>query len=262
MDVAALSAIEGMGPKSIRELYEKLDIRTVADLRRAATAGKIRKLEGFGAKKEENILKGLEFLKQGSGRFNISVALPVALALEKKLAALPGVAHATVAGSLRRRKETIGDADILAVAAKPPEVMKAFTSAPNVARVLAQGPTKSAVKLGSGLQVDLRVVPEKSYGAALNYFTGSKEHNVALRERAIKMGLKLNEYGLWKGTRQVAGKTEPELYRALGLEYIEPELRENTGEIQAALRQAEGKQPGLPSLIGYDDLRGDFADAQ
>lgn len=252
VDVAALTAIGGLGPKSIKRLYAELHVCTVADLARAAKAGKVRKLAGFGAKAEENILKGIEFLKKDGGRFNLGIVAPTVRSLETWLKKVLGVQRLTIAGSFRRWKETVGDIDILAVADDPEFLMKAFTTMPNVVRVLANGKTKSSVRLVSGLQVDLRVVPENSYGAALNYFTGSKEHNVALRERAIKKGLKLNEYGLWKGAKQVAGKTEEDLYKALGLQYVEPELRENTGEIESA---AKGR---LPNLIGYKDLQGDL----
>jgi DNA polymerase (family 10) len=252
VDVAALTAVEGLGPKSIKRLYVELGIRTLKDLEKAAKAGKIRELKGFGAKAEDRILKGIDFRKSDGTRTSIGAALPEALALEARVRKLPGVTRAAVAGSLRRRKETIGDIDILAEAKNSKSVMDAFVKFPNVARVLAKGDTKSSVKLSSGMQVDLRVVPAESYGAALNYFTGSKEHNVALRERAIKKGLKLNEYGLWKGSKQVAGKTEEDIYKALGLEYIEPEMREMTGEIEAA---AQGH---LPKLVEYGDLRGDL----
>jgi DNA polymerase (family 10) len=178
--------------------------------------------------------------------------LPVATALESRLKELPDVTRVAVAGSLRRRKETIGDIDILAEAKSSKSVMDAFVKFSNVARVLARGDTKSSVKLVSGMQVDLRVVPAESYGAALNYFTGSKEHNVILREMAIRKGLKLNEYGLWKGSKQVAGRTEEDVYKALGLEYVEPEMREMTGEIEAAHKNK------LPKLIGYGELQGDL----
>ncbi|MEK7195426.1 MAG: DNA polymerase III, partial [Patescibacteria group bacterium] len=172
--------------------------------------------------------------------------------MEKQLSGLPGVERVVIAGSFRRRKETIGDVDILAIAENPKPVMDYFTGMPDAVRVYAHGETKSAIKTKSGLDVDLRVVPASSYGAALNYFTGSKNHNVAMRQIAIKKGYKLNEYGLFKGKKQVAGKDEEGIYRALGLDYIEPEMRENTGEIELAKRQK------LPKLVGYDGLRGDL----
>lgn len=252
VDVAALTAIEGLGPKSIKRLYVELGVKTVKDLEKAVKTGKVRELKGFGAKAEDKILKGIDFRKRDGTRTNIGVALPEAMALGSKLEKLSGVTRVTVAGSLRRRKETIGDIDILAEAKSSKSVMDAFTKFPNVARVLARGDTKSSVKLASGMQVDLRVVPAESYGAALNYFTGSKEHNVVMREMAIKKGLKLNEYGLWKGSKPIAARTEEDIYKALGLEYIPPEMREMTGEIEAA------RQHKLPKLIGYDELQGDL----
>ncbi|HXF48383.1 MAG TPA: DNA polymerase/3'-5' exonuclease PolX [Verrucomicrobiae bacterium] len=252
VDLSGLRKIEGLGPKSIKKLYEKLGVRTVADLEKAAKAGKISKLEHFGAKSEENILKGLEFLKKATGRFLLGMALPIGRKIEARLKGLEEVERVTLAGSLRRRKETIGDLDILVVSKKPMPVMDFFVSMPEVVRVTAHGETKSAVKLESGLDVDLRVVPAESYGAALNYFTGSKDHNVTLREMALAKGWKLNEYGLFKGKKQLAGRTEEELYAALGMEYVPPEMRENTGEIELA------KKHKLPKLIGYDDLQGDL----
>lgn len=268
VDLSGLTAIEGMGPKHVKILYEKLKIKTLKDLEKAARGGKIRKLEGFGIKSEENILKGIEFLKKSGGRFILGFAMPEIRKIESRLRQLKGVEKAVAAGSVRRRKETIGDIDILAISKNPKPIMDFFVNMPEVARVLAYGKTKSAVKLKNGLDTDLRVVPKKSYGAALNYFTGSKDHNVALREMAIKKGWKLNEYGLFlsgkgkgKGEKFLAGRTEEEIYKKLGLDYIEPELREMTGELEAALlRQPadQGKHPGLPKLIGYGDLKGDL----
>jgi DNA polymerase (family 10) len=268
VDLAGLSRIEGLGPKSIKTLYQKLDIRTVAELEAAAKAGKIAKLEGFGVKKEENILKGIGFAKSSGGRFVLGFEMAEIREIEKRVNDLPQTKKVIVAGSVRRRKETIGDVDILAISKDPKPIMDFFTTMPEVVNVIAHGETKSSIKLKSGINVDLRVVSEKSYGAALNYFTGSKDHNVALRRIAIAHGWKLNEYGLFEGERRkekgeddgrmISGETEEELYRKLGMEYIEPELRENTGEIEAALRQAEGKPGGLPKIIGYDDLCGDL----
>jgi DNA polymerase (family 10) len=252
VDLSGLRKIEGLGPKSIKKLYEELGIKTVSDLEKAAKAGKIAKLEHFGSKSEENILKGLEFLKKATGRLLLGAVLPVGRKIEERLKGLKEVERIALAGSLRRRKETIGDLDILVVSKKPVRVMDFFVSMPEVVRVTAHGETKSAVKLESGLDVDLRVVPAESYGAALNYFTGSKDHNVTLREMALAKGWKLNEYGLFKGKKQLAGETEEELYSALGMDYVEPEMRENTGEIELA------KKHRLPKLIGYDDLQGDL----
>lgn len=269
-----LARVEGLGPKSIQKLYQELGVKNLKELEAAAKKGKIAALEGFGAKSEEKILKGIEFARGSGLRFIMGLMLSQIREIEKKLAALPGVERVTVAGSTRRRKETIGDVDILAVSSKPKAIMEHFvTKMPGIMTVIAHGETKSSIKIKPGLNIDLRVVPKESYGAALNYFTGSKEHNVVIRARANKMGLTLNEYGLFKigkggegGTggkgvdkgKRVAGKTEEEIYKALRMAYPEPELRENTGEVEAAVREFEGKKPGLPKLIGYDDLRGDL----
>ncbi|MEK7192232.1 MAG: DNA polymerase/3'-5' exonuclease PolX [Patescibacteria group bacterium] len=257
VDLSSLTRVEGLGPRKIKILYQKLKIRNLADLEKAAKAGKISALEGFGPKSEENILRGLEFVKGAGGRFVLPFVLPLIREIENRLRKIKGVKRAEVAGSVRRRKETIGDADILVISDDPDPVMKYFVSMPEVARVLAHGETKSAVTLKDGMDVDVRVLPEESYGAALAYFTGSKDHNVALRQIAIKKGYTLNEYGLFKGTRAakgrlVAGRSEEEVYKALGMDYIEPEMREMTGEIELAQKRQ------LPKLVGYDDIRGDL----
>ncbi len=252
VDLSALTRVEGLGPKKIKVLYQKLGIRNLADLEKAAKAGKIGKLEGFGPKSEQNILGGLEFAKDAGGRFLLGSVFWDIKAIEDQLAGLPGVKKALVAGSIRRRRETVGDADMLVVSDKPRPIMDYFVSMPQVARVYAHGDTKSAIKLKNGMDVDLRVVPVESYGSALNYFTGSKDHNVKLRQIAIKKGLKLSEYGLFKGAKQIAGRTEEEVYKALGMDYIEPEMREMRGEIEAAQKHS------LPKLIGYGDLKGDL----
>ncbi len=251
VDVSSLMGIEGMGPKKIKVLYQKLKIKNLEDMEKAAQSGKIRKISGFGEKTEQNILKGIGFAKKSGGRFLLGDVLPIAVEIEKQMASLPYVDKIIVAGSIRRRKETVGDADILAVSKKPEKVMDYFVSMSEVARVYGKGRTKSMVKLKNGLDVDLRVVPAESFGAALNYLTGSKDHNIAMRRIAISKGMKLSEYGVFKGKRQVAGKTEEEVYKILGLRYIEPELRENTGEIEAAKNK-------LPHVIAYDDLKGDL----
>ncbi|MBI2088042.1 MAG: DNA polymerase/3'-5' exonuclease PolX [Deltaproteobacteria bacterium] len=252
VDIHGLTAIEGVGPKSVKVLYEQLGIKGVDDLERAARSGKIRGLPHFGEKMEQKILKGIEFLKQGSGRFPLGSVLPLVAEIEERLRGLPEVEAVTVAGSVRRRKETIGDADLLAISSKPERVMDYFTSMPEVMHVHGKGMTKTMVKLKNRMDVDLRVVPKESFGAALSYFTGSKDHNVALRRIAQEKGLKLNEYGLFRGEKRVAGETEEEIYKALGLSYIPPELRENQGEVEAARK---GK---LPEFIAYGDLRGDL----
>ena len=252
VDISGLTAIEGVGPKAIKVLWEKLRIRNLADLEKAARAGKIATLPHFGKKSEERILRGIEFLKQSGGRRVLGLMLPEIGSIEKMIQSFPEVKHVVVAGSVRRHKETIGDIDILVVSKNPASVMERFVGLPLVAHVYGRGPTKTNVKLKNGLDCDLRVVPAASFGAALNYFTGSKDHNVALREIAIKKGFKLNEYGLFKKDKMIAGRTEEELYRELGLRYIEPELREMTGEIEAARKNT------LPKLVSYDDLKGDL----
>jgi DNA polymerase (family 10) len=254
-----LARVEGLGPKSIQKLYRSLGVRNLKDLEAAAKKGKIGALEGFGAKSEEKILKGIGFAKSSGSRFITGLILPQIHEIEAKLASVPGVTKVTVAGSARRRRDTIGDIDILAVSSKPAVIMDEFVlKTPGVMTVIAHGATKSSIKIKPGINIDLRVVSAESYGAALNYFTGSKDHNVVIRARAIKKGLKLNEYGLFKGEKSVAGKTEEEIYKALGMAYVEPELRENTGEVEAAVREFENKKPGLPKLIDYDDLQGDL----
>lgn len=256
VDVEELDAIEGVGPKMIKALYKHLKIKNAADLEKAAIAGKISKLPHFKKKTEENILKGIEFLKQNSGRFVLGFVLPFIREIESRLRSLPEVKKVVVAGSVRRMKETVGDIDILVVSSKPKKVMDFFVTMPEVVRVYGKGETKSMVRLENGMDADLRVVEEKSFGAALNYFTGSKEHNIELRKIAQEKNWKLNEYGLYKKTKnqwiQIAGKTEEEIYEKLRMNYIEPELRENTGEIETALNKK------LPKLINYGNLKGDL----
>ncbi len=252
VDVLGLASVEGLGPKMIKALYEELGIRNVDDLERAARSGEIRGLAHFGEKSEHRLLKGIEFLKKGSGRFPLGGVLPLILEIEARLRKVVGVKEVATAGSIRRRKETVGDGDILAVATKPDRVMDAFVKMPEVVHVHAKGSTKSSVKLRNGLDVDLRVVAEQSFGAALNYFTGSKSHNIVLRRLAQEKRLKLNEYGLFRGEKAVAGRTEGEIYETLGLHYIPPELREGGDEIEAA------RMGKLPDLVDYGDLKGDL----
>src|SRR3989344_5804722 len=252
VDLASFSGIEGLGPKTIFKLYKKLGIKNLKDLESAIAKRKIEKLKGFGKKSEEKISKGIEFAKRHSGRYVLGFIMPLIREIENRIKNISGVKQVVVAGSVRRMKETIRDADILVVSQKPKPVMDYFVSMPEVAYVIAHGKTKSSIKLKNGLDVDIRVVPEESFGAALNYFTGNRDHNVSLRELAIKNGWKLNEYGLFKGKKIIAGKSEEELYKKFGLTYVEPELRENTGELRLA------KENKLPKLIGYKDLRGDL----
>ncbi|MBI3998097.1 MAG: DNA polymerase/3'-5' exonuclease PolX [Armatimonadetes bacterium] len=252
--LAALMSVPEVGPKTALLLHEKLGITTIEGLEAAAKAGKIRELARMGAKTEENILKGIAMLRRSAGRQPLGVVLPVARELVERLRGVAGVQEIDVAGSLRRMKETVGDIDILVTSRKPGDVMEAFVRAPHVAQVLSHGPTRSSVVLEVSLQADMRVVEPAAYGAALQYFTGSKEHNVALRERAVRKGLKVNEYGVWrvKDGKRVAGRTEADVYRAVGVPWIPPELREDQGEIEAA---ADGR---LPTLIELKDIRGDL----
>ncbi len=252
VDLEKLIAVEGLGARKIKVLYKELGIKNLKDLERAAKKGKIAELEGFGQKSEQNILQAIEFVKSGQSRFLLGRALPIVRQIISRLEELPEVKKINPAGSIRRMKETIGDVDILVVSSKPAMVMDFFVKMPGVVKVWAQGSTKSSVRLKNGLDCDLRIVKKQSFGAALQYFTGSKDHNILVRRLAKKKGLKLNEYGVFKGKRQVAGKNEKEVYQAIGLPYIEPELRTNTGEIEAALKN------GLPKLINYNDIKGDI----
>jgi len=255
LNLGELTAIEGLGPKMLRKLYKNLSIKSLKDLERAAKAGKIRHLEDFGQKTEDNILQGIKFLKKSKGRFVLGFIMPDIRKIEKRIKAFPGVKKAIVAGSVRRMKETIGDGDLLATVSSPKTAKKAsefFINMPEVIHVYTHGLTKSSVKLKNNMDFDLRVVPEESFGAALQYFTGNKAHNIALRKIAMKKGLKLNEYGAYKGKRQVAGNTEEGVYKVLGLKWIEPELRTNTGEIEACRKNK------LPKLIKYNELKGDL----
>ena len=249
-----LMGIEGIGPKTALKLYEKLKISSIEELESAARQGKIRDLEGFREKSEENILQGIEMYRNAQERFLLGYTLPIAEEIERKLKDLEEVTRISLAGSIRRRKETVGDVDILVTSPEPSNVMNFFTQLSEVRLVLAKGKTKSTVVLTNNLQVDLRVVEEESFGSALQYFTGSKEHNIRLRELALDKDWKLSEYNLLdKGANEpIAGENEEELYKALGLNYIQPELRENRGEIEAALK---GK---LPNLIKYAEVKGDL----
>ncbi len=248
-----IMSIPGMGPKRASKLYKELKIDSVEKLEKAAKQGKIRVLEGFGEKSEQDILKGVEIFKRGQERMFLGDGLNLANEIVNRLKSLKEVEKIEIAGSIRRRKETIGDIDILVISKKPAAVMDFFVKMPNVDFVQSKGDTKSSVTLKQGLDCDLRVLEEKSFGAALNYFTGSKEHNVKLRQLAITKGWKLSEYGLFdKTNKQIAGKTEEEIYKKLGMSYIEPELRENTGEIEAS---KEGK---LPNLVKYHSIKGDL----
>jgi len=251
-ELAQLVAIPGLGPKRVKALHERLKIGTVEDLRRAAAAGRLRRLPGFGRKTEDKILHEIARRREIGRRIKLATAEQAAAPLLDYLKAVPGVEDAVIAGSFRRRQETVGDLDILVTCAKSAPVMKRFTTYEDVAEVVSAGTTRATVRLRSGLQVDLRVVPKASYGAALHYFTGSKAHNIAVRAIAVKKGLKLNEYGLFKGERRIAGKTEAEVFKRLGLTYIAPELRQDRGEIEAARKKR------LPKLVTLADIRGEL----
>jgi DNA polymerase (family 10) len=253
VDLDGLSRVEGMGPKTIKTLYEQLKIKNLDDLEKAAREHKISALPGFKEKTEQNILKGIEFARKSAGRYILGFTLPLIRDIEKRLKALPEVKRVVAAGSVRRWKETIGDADFLVISDKPAKIMDFFTSMPEVVDVISKGETKSSVKLKIGMDADIRVLRENSFGAALQYFTGSKDHNIALRRIAQDKGWKLSEYGLFEGDKQIAGKTEEEIYEKLGLQWMPPELRENRGEVEAALEHK------LPRVIDYKkDLRGDL----
>ena len=252
IDMEKLNAIEGLGPKRIKVLYEKLNVENLGDLERMAKTGKIAPLFGFGSKTEKNILQGLKFLKKSKGRFLLGEILPKVKEIKQAFKNLKQVQEISVAGSIRRGKETIGDIDLLVTTKEPAKVMDFFVSLPGVIKVWGKGRTKSSIRLKQGFDVDLRIVAKKSYGSALQYFTGSKEHNIATRKIAMSKGLKLNEYGLFKQRKRIVGSNEEELYKAIGFDWIPPELRENRGEIQAALK---GK---LPQLIERKDIKGDL----
>jgi DNA polymerase (family 10) len=249
--------IPGVGPKTAVLIHEGLGIESLEDLARAAREHRLSGLPKIRAKTEENILKGIEFLERSDSRVPLGSAYPIASQIISSLSDLDAVDEASSAGSLRRMRETVGDIDILVSSADPGAVMHRFTHLGTVERVIAEGMTKGSVITKEQIQVDLRVVPRESFGAALNYFTGSKEHNIRLRELAQQRGMKLNEYGLFKKSRsgaekRIAGSTEEEVYEALGLSYIPPEMREDTGEIEAA------KTGALPRLVSLDDIRGDL----
>ncbi len=250
-----LLTVPGMGPKGVKAVYEKLKVTSIAELKRVIGDGSLAELPGFGEKKASVISRGIEFLEKSTGRIRLDQALEAAEMVTYLLRELSGTQRIQAAGSLRRRAETIGDVDILVVAKRGEQIVQAFTSAGFVEEVLAAGPTKGSAIIQTEttpVQVDVRVVPKESFGAAAQYFTGSKEHNVRLREIAIKAKLKLNEYGLFKGERMVAGPVEEEIYQKLGLDYIEPLLREDRGEVEAA------KTNSLPEMIQAGDIKGDF----
>lgn len=281
VNMEELIRVEGLGPKKIKTLHRELGISNLKQLEVAAKKHKIAELFGFGDKAEKNILEGIAFLKKSKGRFLLGEIAPSIEEIYQSLKSLKGVEKISLAGSIRRKKETIGDADFLVIAKKLKENLSGeesslaiadfFVSLPGVMKIWAKGRTKASIRLNSGIDIDLRIIPEKSYGAALQYFTGSKEHNIALRKIAMDKGLKLSEYGLFKktiipnlkagkkdsrdpsgGWIQIGGRTEEEIYRLLKMDYIEPELREDKGEIEAALERK------LPKLIDLESIKGDL----
>ena len=258
IDLENLTKVEGLGVKRIKQLWKELGVRNLKDLEKAVDDHKVAPLFRFGEKTEQNIMDSIQFLKQGRGRFLLREIIPEVSRIEEKFKKIKGVVNMSVAGSTRRRKETIGDVDFL-VAVKDTtdkyiveKIMNTFVSMDDVVKVVGKGETKSSIKTKKGLDMDLRLVPESSFGAALQYFTGSKEHNIALRRIAMKQGYKLNEYGLFKGERKIKGGAEEEIYEKLGMEWIPPEIRENQGEIEAAIKRE------VPSLIELKDMKGDF----
>jgi DNA polymerase (family 10) len=243
--ITELLRLPGLGPKRVQSLYRGLKVRSLGELQRAARDGRLRRLPGFGEKTEQKLLEALEARLSKARRFKLAVAAQYAEPFAKYLGGV-------IAGSYRRMKETVGDLDFLVCSEKPEAAVERFLRYPEVKHVLASGTTKASVVLASGIQADLRVVPQESFGAALHYFTGSKAHNIAVRRLGQERGLKINEYGVYRGEKRIAGETEASVYAALGLPYIEPELREDQGELEAA-RRGE-----LPRLVELADLRGDL----
>jgi len=250
--ITDLLRIPGLGPKRVKTLWKELKIESLDQLKEAARQGKVRTLTGFGEKIEQQILNAIKVRAETGQRFLMAVVAPYAETLVGYLKNVAGVRRVEIAGSFRRWKETVGDVDILAVAEAGSPIIDRFVAYDEAVNVLAKGDTKSSIKLRSGLQVDLRVVDDASFGAAMNYFTGSKAHNIAIRKLGQQAGLKINEYGVFKGDKRIAGKTEEKVYKSVGLPLIPPELREDTGEIEAA---REGR---LPKLVEPDDIRGDL----
>jgi len=252
--VLQLTRIPALGPKRALQLYQELDISSVGELEDAIKAGRLHDLKGFGPKSEEKLLRGIELLRQGSGRVLLGVATDIATAIVAAISAVPGCLRCTWAGSLRRMRETTGDIDVLAAATDSAPLMAAFAGLPEAAEVIAAGPAKTSIRTAAGLQVDLRVVQPDCWGAALQYFTGSKEHNVAIREIAVRKKLRLSEYGLFdvESGELIVSRTEEEVYRRLGMDWIPPPLREDSGEVRAALRGE------LPDLVTERQIRGDL----
>jgi len=250
--LVAFLSVPGLGPKTAKLLFEELGIKDIDELERMAREHKLQGLPGIKARTEENILRGIEILKKGQERIPLGRAAPLSEEMIRELLDSTPVERITVAGSVRRRRETIRDIDLLVVSPDPAKVMEGFVRLPHVGEVLAKGTTKSSVRTRDGIQVDLRVVEPRCFGAALCYFTGSKAHNIRVRDLAVRKGLKVNEYGVFRGGEWIGGREEQEVYRAVDLPYIPPELREDRGEIEAA------QQGKLPRLVERADIQGDL----
>ena len=249
-----LLSIPGIGPRLAKRFYDELNIKDIEHLEKMAKEHRLAELEGIKEKTEQNILKGIEMLKRGLERMTLGVALPLANEILDQLSKLPEVKRINTAGSIRRRKETIGDIDILTISSNSKKVMNTFINLPQVERVIISGETKSSIITYDDIHVDLRVVEPESYGSALAYFTGSKAHNIRIREIAMKKGLKINEYGVFdeKNNKKIAGENEEDIYQVLDLPFIVPELREDRGEIEAA------RNNNLPDLVKLSEIKGDF----
>jgi len=252
-DIGALTSIEGLGAKRAIVLYKKLGIKNIADLKKAIESQKIRALDGFGIKSEESIKKGISYLEAGKGRMLLGDALPVAESIIKKLKESGLVEKVMIAGSARRMRETVGDLDILAISEKSGKVMDFFTKMTEVSDIIAKGPTKSSVILKIGINCDFRVVPRESFGAAIVYFTGNRDHNIEIRTLAINKGYKLNEYGIYgKNGKIIPAKDEEEIYQRLGMQWMPPEMREDRGEVKLSLAHK------IPEVVDLKDMKGDL----
>jgi len=252
IDMKALMSIEGIGAKKAVILYKELGVKSIDDLKEAISSHKISKLPGFGEKSEQVLEKGIELLEKSKGRMLLGDALPIAERIVEKLVKSGLVSSVVIAGSTRRMRETVGDIDILALSSKHEQVMDFFTKIDDVSDIISKGPTKTTVWLKAGMSCDLRVIEPESFSAALQYFTGSKEHNIKVRQIAIKKGYKLNEYGLFKGRSIAKAESEESIYEKLGMQYMPPEMREDRGEIQLALEHK------VPELIELKDIKGDL----
>ena len=252
VDLENLLRVEGLGPKSIKKLYDNLGVVDLKTLKKEAKDGRVATLDGFGEKTQQNILEAIQFLEKDEGKWSLGEVLPVAEEIYTRLENLKEVKKISFAGSLRRKKEVVGDIDILVSASKTEKIMEVFTNFESVEKILGQGETKSSIRLREGFDADLRVVDSSSFGSALQYFTGSKSHNIKMRKIAISNGFKLNEYGIFKDGKKVAGETEEEIYKKLGMSFVPPELREDRGEVEKA-QKGEGFD-----LCELEDIKGDL----